>query len=237
MTMRPSTNNDNNGSSAFDRTSRLPTSTMTASNDANDVLQKLKEQIDAGSFGDMEARMREIYNSMSDTWQLDRRGTCDFCMLAAVAAKRPALVPDAGEELQRTQENGDAGQEPPSVPDTGAKVKKAPHHSQHGGLNGCNLFKQHKKYCIVIREITLNDFVENFFAHAREIRCRSVCKSDVALPQGLARAGPRGINARLLDMWRKLSPEQRHEYNARASDIKTRTAIILRDKHKVRQKG
>ena len=120
---------------------------------------------------------------------------------------------------------------------TPPKVKKAPYHSRRGGLNGSNLFKQHKKYCIVKREITLDDFVENFFAYAREIRCRSVCKSDVALAQGLARAGPRGINARLLEMWKELSPEQRQEYNARASDIKTRTAIILRDKHKVRQKG
>ena len=121
---------------------------------------------------------------------------------------------------------------PSSVPDTGAKVKKAlPHHRRRGGLNGCTLFKQYKKYCIVKREVTLDDFVENLFAYAKEVRHRSVCKSDDALAQGLARAGAGGINARLLNMWKGLSPEQRQEYNVRALEIKYKTAIILRGKH------
>jgi len=110
---------------------------------------------------------------------------------------------------------------------TPPKVKKAPYHSRRGGLNGSNLFKQHKKYCIVKCEVTLDDFIENLFAYAKEVHRRSVCKSDDAL----ARAGAGGINARLLEMWKELSPEQQQEYNARALEINTKTAIILRGKH------
>ena len=112
---------------------------------------------------------------------------------------------------------------PSSVPETGAKVQKAlPHHSRRGGLNGCNLFKQYTKYCIVKREVTLDDFVENLFAYAKEVRHRSMCKSE------LARAGAGGIDARLLNMWKELSPEQRQEYNVLALEVKYKTAIILR---------
>jgi hypothetical protein len=237
---RPPTNNDNNYLSAFDQTSRLPTSTMTM-NDITDVLQKIKEQVEAGNREGAAAQVRELY-IVSDSWQPDRRGRGGdaFSVLAqvaaaldgsaAAAAKTPHLVPVAGEEVQTTQ--GDADQKPSSVPDTGAKVKKAlPHQSRRGGLNGCNLFKQYKKYCFVKREVTLDDFVENLFAYAKEVRHRSVCKSDDALAQGLARAGAGGINARLLDMWKELSPEQRQEYNVRALEVKYKTAIILRGKH------
>jgi hypothetical protein len=252
---RPPTNNYNNDLSAFDQTSPLPASTMTMNN-INDVLQKIKEQVEAGNLRGAAAQVRELY-IMSDSWQPDRRGGgTAFSMLAhvaadvaaaldgaAAAAKTPHSVPVAGEEVQTTTQelhlhcghgglNGDADQKPSSVPDTGAKVKKAlPHHSQRGGLNGCNLFKQYKKYCIVKREVTLDDFVENLFAYAKEVRNRSVCKSDDALAQGLARAGAGGINARLLNMWKGLSPEQRQEYNVRALEIKYKTAIILRGKH------
>jgi hypothetical protein len=112
---------------------------------------------------------------------------------------------------------------PSSVPDTGAKVKKAlPHHRRRGGLNGCTLFKQYKKYCIVKREVTLDDFVENLFVYAKEVRHLSMCKGE------LARAGAGGIDARLLNMWKELSPEQRQEYNVRALEVKYKTAIIFR---------
>ena len=99
---------------------------------------------------------------------------------------------------------------------TPPKVKKAPYHSRRGGLNGSNLFKQHKKYCIVKCEVTLDDFIKNRFGYAKEVHRRSVCKSNVAL----ACAGAGGINARLLKMWKELSDEQRREYNARAAVIK-----------------
>jgi hypothetical protein len=196
MMTRPPTNKDNNDLASFDQTSRLQS--------------------------DRHGRSAAFSNSMAiladAAAELDGR--------AAAAAKTPPSVPVAGEEVQITQElhlhsghsvlNGDADQKPPLVPDTGAKVKKAPYRNRRGGLNGSNLFKQHKKYCIVKCEVTLDDFIENRFGYAKEVHRRSVCKSDVAL----ACAGAGGINARLLKMWKELSDEQRREYNARAAVIK-----------------
>ena len=65
---------------------------------------------------------------------------------------------------------------PPLVRVTGANVKKAPDHRRRGGrggMNGCNLFKQYKKYCIISKrqhDLALDDFVKNLFDHAKQIR-------------------------------------------------------------------
>ena len=144
--------------------------------------------------------------------QSDRHGR------SAAFSNSMAILADAAAELDGRA--AAAAKTPP-------KVKKAPYHSQRGGLNGSNLFKQHKKYCIVKCEVTLDDFIKNRFGYAKEVHRRSVCKSNVAL----ACAGAGGINARLLKMWKELSDEQRREYNARASDIKAMAAATLRGKH------
>jgi len=57
---RPPTNNYNNDLSAFDQTSPLPASTMTMNN-INDVLQKIKEQVEAGNLRGAAAQVRELY--------------------------------------------------------------------------------------------------------------------------------------------------------------------------------
>lgn len=217
------------------------TSNATETSKAIDIFRNVEKPLDTSNSNFMVPRVVEAWDSACYINNLCVLATVAAAHRgdAAAAAKMPPLVhPVAGEEAEKAREdhlhsgchgglNGDTDKKPPLVRVAGAGVKKAPKHRRRGGrggMNGCNLFKHYKKYCIIKGDLTLEDFISNLFVRAMQVRNKSVCKSS---DRDLASAGPGGINARLVEMWKDLPDEQQQEFNDRATEIKTRAADAL----------